>query len=153
MAPTCSRRSRSQPRSGAMRSTPIGSFGKRMPQSTTAIRPSASIAMQFMPISPRPPSGTMRTGGATRGESTPGPRARQRRLLEQPLRARELGEARLHPLEALAERGARDLVALALEDGRDLVPGQGLVHAQHEQGALLGRERRAEAVERGVLVL
>ena len=46
-----------------MRSTPMGSFGKRIPQSTTAIRPSHSMAMQFMPISPRPPSGTMRTGG------------------------------------------------------------------------------------------
>ena len=64
-APTRSRRSRSQERSGAMTSTPMGSFGNMIPQSTTAMRPSHSTAMQFMPISPRPPSGTMRTGAAT----------------------------------------------------------------------------------------
>src|SRR5512142_855287 len=69
-APTCSRRSRSQVRSGAITSTPMGSLGKRMPQSTTAIRPSHSTAMQFMPIEPRPPRGRMRTGGATGREST-----------------------------------------------------------------------------------
>src|SRR5512138_2225971 len=48
-----------------MTSIPSGSFGNMIPQSTTAIRPSHSTAMQFIPISPRPPSGTMRTGGAT----------------------------------------------------------------------------------------
>src|SRR6266568_7114864 len=65
MAPTCSLRAMSQERSGTMTSTPMGSFGNMTPQSTTAIRPSASTAMQFMPISPSPPRATMRTGGAT----------------------------------------------------------------------------------------
>ena len=61
-APTRSRRSLSQVRSGETASTPKGSAGKSSPQSTTAMRSSDSIARQFMPISPRPPSAAMRTG-------------------------------------------------------------------------------------------
>jgi arsenate reductase len=42
-------------------STPTSSSGKPIPQSTTKRRPADSRAKQFIPISPRPPSGMKRT--------------------------------------------------------------------------------------------
>src|SRR6266446_2511113 len=56
-------------RSGAITSTPsaCSAFGNIRPQSITTRSPPDSTTMQFIPTSPRPPSGMMRTGAGVGG--------------------------------------------------------------------------------------
>src|SRR2546422_11652354 len=56
-------------RSGAITSTPsaCSAFGNIRPQSITTRSPPDSTTMQFIPTSPRPPSGMMRTGAGVDG--------------------------------------------------------------------------------------
>src|SRR3989440_12877239 len=56
-------------RSGAITSTPsaCSAFGNIRPQSITTRSPPDSTTMQFIPTSPRPPSGMMRTGAGVVG--------------------------------------------------------------------------------------
>src|SRR3954447_20682766 len=57
-----SARSRKLEKSGSTRSIPsMSAVGNISPVSTITIRPSASTAVMFLPISPSPPSGRMRT--------------------------------------------------------------------------------------------
>src|SRR5512144_88629 len=57
-----SARSRRLEKSGNTRSMPsMSAVGNISPVSTITIRPSASIAVMFLPISPSPPRGTIRT--------------------------------------------------------------------------------------------
>src|ERR1700761_3151610 len=61
-----SARSRMYVKSGSTRSIPSMSVvGKRSPVSTTTIRPSYSTTVMFLPISPRPPSGSTRSVSVT----------------------------------------------------------------------------------------
>src|SRR5205823_9065871 len=56
-------------RSGAITSTPsaCSALGNIRPQSITTRSPPDSTTMQFIPTSPRPPSGMMRTGAGVGG--------------------------------------------------------------------------------------
>src|SRR3954468_11879302 len=98
MASTLSRRSRIQVKSGRITSTPGWcSSGNSTPQSTTSSRPSCSNTVMLRPISPRPPSGTIRrpSFGSTGSESPRAePRRDPRRLIgppRQPVRCRSYG--------------------------------------------------------------
>src|SRR3954451_17562898 len=62
-----SARSRRYEKSGSTRSIPcISAVGNISPVSTTTIRPSYSITVMFLPISPRPPKGSTRNLLGTR---------------------------------------------------------------------------------------
>ena len=110
----------------------ISGSGKARPQSTTRMRPAASIRVMFLPTSPTPPSGMMRRGSvilapgrassaqhrpcsaparAPARESSPGPMPPVRLPApgERPaaLRAAHGCRRRASPAEGLVQRGSR----------------------------------------------
>src|SRR3954451_2108008 len=68
-----SARSRRLEKSGSTRSIPsISAVGNIRPVSTITIRPSLSTAVMFLPISPSPPSGRIRTLAPLKLRGAPG---------------------------------------------------------------------------------
>src|ERR1700756_3235742 len=95
----------------------ISGVGKRRPTSTTTILPPYSTTVMFLPISPRPPSGSTRSFSAAI-VSVPQLSQSRRELLEQPVanehcpHRRGLGLVGLHhrqaqPADAVAQQVQR----------------------------------------------
>src|SRR4051794_36137335 len=109
-------RSRRYAKSGRTRSIPtISAVGKRRPTSTTTMRPSYSMTVMFLPISPSPPRGRTRRGPLLTGGTL------CVRGFEQPVAREDLAHGAGLGLVGLDEREAQasDAVTEQVERGLD----------------------------------